>query len=150
MDENIVSLWYKTLADKWRYTFFRLLVKCSCSKATSSTTDVTTGAGTAYPFNPIFNGICVAESYCIVFCRSLLFWCPFPFSHCIVGHFFNYGFWLPHWYYQTFLVTLAICHFLYHMECSSIFKLHIALSSPVCCTFSLFFLVNINCCCSWY
>ena len=45
---------------------------------------------------PVFNGFRVNWSLalCVMFCRSLLFFCPFSFDHCVVCPASIYGFWL--------------------------------------------------------
>ena len=43
---------------------------------------------------PVFSGV-----------RSLSF-CPFSFGHCVVCSFSIYGFWLPLWCLQTFLIPI--------------------------------------------
>jgi len=70
------------------------------------------GAGSAYPsgvqscfFVFFFGGVLVAQSLCfLVFCRSLFVLLFFSFCHCIVWPSLIYGFWLPFWYLQTFVV----------------------------------------------
>ena len=58
---------------------------------------------------PFFCGVYVAQSavFCVVFCRSLFFFCPFSFGHCIIC-LSIYGFWLLLWYFQTFLGHILI------------------------------------------
>jgi len=36
--------------------------------------------------HPVFSGVCVAPSLvlCVVFCRSLIVFCPFSFGQCVV------------------------------------------------------------------
>ena len=42
----------------------------------------------------VFNGVRVAGSlvFCVVFCRSFVYFCPFSFGHCIVYPSSNYSF----------------------------------------------------------
>ena len=56
-------------------------------------TGATSEAGTVYPsdareFTPIFSGVRVARSlfFCVVFCRSLLFFLSFSSVHGVVCH----------------------------------------------------------------
>ena len=81
-----------------------------CNK--SNTMGATCGAGTAYPsgapeFTPVFSGVRVVQSlvFCEMLCRSLLSFCYFSFSHCIVCPSSIYSFWLPLWYLQTFFMV---------------------------------------------
>jgi len=74
-------------------------------------TDVTSGAGTAYPsgapeFTPIFSGVRVTRSLVLYVCfvDHCLSFCTFSLGHCVVCFSSIYGFWLPLWYLQIILV----------------------------------------------
>jgi hypothetical protein len=76
----------------------------------NNTTGNTCEAGTADPsgaheFTPVCSGVRVARYlvFCVKFCRSLfvlVFFFSWPMFVCPSS---NYGFWLPLWYFQTFL-----------------------------------------------
>jgi len=77
----------------------------------SNTTGATSGAGIAYPsgaheFIPVFSGVRVTRSllFCVIFCRSLFVPCPLSWVVCPS----IYGFWLPLWHLQTFLIFFPI------------------------------------------
>jgi hypothetical protein len=75
-----------------------------CNK--SNTTGVTFEAGTAYPsgapaFTPDFSEIHFAQSFYVVFCRSLFVISSFFFWPLYCMTFLGYSFWLPRWYLQT-------------------------------------------------
>jgi len=90
-----------------------------CNKIKSNARDATCGAGTAYPsgtadqFILFLCGIHVARSlvFCVLFCRSLFVLLSFYIGHFIVCPSI-YGFWLPLWYLQTFLIRINRFHFL--------------------------------------
>ena len=49
---------------------------------------------------------------CVCFVERCLFFCSFPFGHCVVCSSSIYGFWLPLWYLQTLLNTKCMFIFL--------------------------------------
>ena len=55
----------------------------------------------------VFSDDRVARSlvFCVCFIDHCLSFCTFSFGYCIVGPSSIYGFWLPLWYFQTFLMT---------------------------------------------
>ena len=79
----------------------------------SNTMSVTCEAGITYPsgaseFTPVFSEVRVVRSLvlCVVFCRSLFVLLSFFFwSLCCLSFF---GFWLPLWCFQTFLIIIII------------------------------------------
>ena len=79
----------------------------------SNTMGATCEAGIAYPsgaseFTPVFSEVRVVRSLvlCVVFCRSLFVLLSFFFwSLCCLSFF---GFWLPLWCFQIFLIIFII------------------------------------------
>jgi len=73
----------------------------------SDTTEITCGAGTAYPSraHDFIVGLCgvhVARSlvFCVMFCIALFVFCSFSLSHCFTCPLI-FRFWFPLWYLNT-------------------------------------------------
>ena len=80
-----------------------------CPRSRFNTTGATSAGETAYPsgapeFTPVFSGICVNRYLVLYVCfvDRCLFFCPFPFGHCVVCSLI-YWLWLSLWYLQTLL-----------------------------------------------
>ena len=71
---------------------------------------------------PVFRGVHVVRSLVfIVFCKALLVFYPFSFSHCIVCPSI-YGFWLPRWCLQTSLDSSISSTPLYEVYISQLIR----------------------------
>jgi hypothetical protein len=60
---------------------------------------------------PGFSEVRVTRSLvlCVSFVDRYLSYCPFSFGHCVVCPSSSYGFWLPHVYLQTRLISTMKC-----------------------------------------